>query len=351
MLSWQPAIGLMSRLVARKAPEPEAVAHEWWEIAPGETRFVPPAIHLPGQIERVIATEFGTKAEVIRHLLGGFEVREGPTRGFALRGADLVDGVLYAGRARRHLRPGARLRTRAEMPEQRTSGVLYETWVGNRWFGNWLTDDCLGYALAERFGVPVASMPAPKGHAAEYERLLGHRPRRFESCHFDELILLGDRANNTDRATRGARLAARLRVGLDTRPHPGVFLTRGMAGDRRLLVNEAEIAARLRDGLGFRVLDPLACDLATILGACAGARIVAGVEGSQLAHGLMVMGRDATLLTLQPPDRVTSVLKISTDRQGQGFGLVIGQGTCDGFYVDGAEVLSTARLIAEQRGV
>lgn len=351
MLPWRPAIGLMSRLVGHAAPEPESVAHEWWEIAPAERRRVAPAIALPGQIERVTRTEFGTKPEVIRHLLGGFETDEGPTRAFALRDAVLLDGVLYAGRARRHLRPDARLRALPKDPEPMGSGVLYESWVGNRWFGNWLTDDCVAYALAERFGVPVATLPAPKGHARDYEQLLGQRPRRLASGHFDELILLDDHGNTADRAARAARLTARLRIGLDTQPHPGVFLVRGVTGARRLLVNESAIADRLRDRLGFRVLDPEACDLATILGACAGARVVVGVEGSQLAHGLMVMGEQGTVLTLQPPDRVTSALKIFTDRQGQGFGLVVGRGTCDGFEVDGGEVLATLALISERRGV
>lgn len=351
MLSWRPGLSLVSRLVAGAVPDPEALAHEWWEIAPAESRFIPPALCLPGQIERVTGTEFGARAEVLRHLRGGFDVTEGPTRGFALRDADLVEGVLYAGRGRRALRPGARPRAFHPVPEERTSGVLYESWIGNRWFGNWLTDDCLAYALAERFGVPVATSPGKTGHAADYERRLGHRPRRFERVHFDELILLDDHGNNADRRARSARINARLRLDTDPEPGPGVFLLRGAAGDRRILVNEAEIAARLRDAHGFTVLDPLAETVPRIIAACAGARVIAGVEGSQLAHGLMVMDPGATLLTLQPPDRVTSVLKITTDRQGQGFAFVVGQGGRDRFHVDGAEVAATLALIEARRSL
>ena len=235
--------------------------------------------------------------------------------------------------------------------EERTSGVLYESLIGKRWFGNWLTEECLGCALAERFGVPVATAPAKTGHAAEYERRLGHRPRRFARCHFDELILLDDHANNADRRARTARMNARLRLGLRVEPGPGVFLLRGTAGDRRLLVNEAEIAARLRDEHGFLVLDPLAEEVPRLIAACAGAGVIAGVEGSQLVHGLMVMAPDATLLTLQPPDRVTSVLKITTDRQGQGFAFVVGLGAQDRFYVEWSEVAATLALIAARRGL
>lgn len=205
MITWRPAIGVMGRLFGIAATDPEAMAREWWQIAPGETRKVRPAIFLPGQIERIRKTEFGATEEVIRDLLGDFTTLEGPTLGFSLRDADIVDGVLYAGRAARVLRPGSRARPSYTVPEERTSGVLYESWVGNRWFGNWLTDDCLAHALAERFGVPVATAPGPAAgtHMAEYEARLGIRPRRFARARFDELILLRDHANNADRREIG----------------------------------------------------------------------------------------------------------------------------------------------------
>jgi hypothetical protein len=351
MISWRPALGMMSRLVGGATMDPEVVAHEWWRIAEPETRFVPPAILLPGQIERIRICEFGTIEEVILHLRGGFEMTEGATLGFALRDADLVDGVLYTGRARRTLRPDARARPFYAIPEERTSGVLYESWAGNRWFGNWLSDDCLCYALAERFGVPGTSVPASRGHAAEYEARLGQRPRRFSRVRFDELILLNDRANNADRRARATRMRARLLLRIDAPERPGVFILRGETGDRRLLVNEIEIADRLRDEHGFLVIDPTRLDVPAILAACAGARIIAGVEGSQLVHGLMVMAPEATLLTLQPPDRVTSVLKIATDRQGQGFAMLVGQGDKTGFHADWAEVTATLRLIETAPGL
>ena len=100
---------------------------------------------LPGQLERIRGTEFGTPETVRRDFLGGFETHEPPTLGFRLSDVDLIDGVLYGTGAQMHLRPrGQRLplyRAPIEMP----AGALYESWVGNRWFGNWLSDDCLAY--------------------------------------------------------------------------------------------------------------------------------------------------------------------------------------------------------------
>lgn len=47
-------------------------------------------------------------------------------------------------------------------------------------------------------------------------------------------------------------------------------------------------------------MDPSTASVAEILAACAGARVIAGIEGSQLAHGMMVMPDDATFFAIFP---------------------------------------------------
>ncbi len=73
--------------------------------------------------------------------------------------------------------------------------------------------------------------------------------------------------------------------------------------------------------------------------------MIAGIEGSQMAHGMMIMPQNATFFAIFPPDRVVSVMKIPTDRQGQGFAAVIGEGTADAFTVPWAEVAGTLDLL------
>ncbi len=69
----------------------------------------------------------------------------------------------------------------------------------------------------------------------------------------------------------------------------------------------------------------------SIVAACAGARVVIGVEGSQLVHGVNVASAWGCLLTLQPPNRFVSYYKYLTDRDYQHFGFVVGIPEGDGF--------------------
>jgi hypothetical protein len=126
--------------------------------------------------------------------------------------------------------------------------------------------------------------------------------------------------------------------------HPGVFILRGGDGDLRFLRNERELAEHLRKSRGFRVVDPLKTDVPTIVATCAGARIVMGVEGSQLVHGVNVLPQGGSLLVLQPPNRFVSYFKYLTDRDHQNFGFVVGTPEGDGFKIDIQEVERTLDL-------
>jgi len=126
--------------------------------------------------------------------------------------------------------------------------------------------------------------------------------------------------------------------------HPGVFLWRGHAGDRRFLNNEAAVAEHLAARRGFTVVDPLKLTVRELVRVCAGARVVAGVEGSQLCHGLAAMAPRSALLVIQPPTRVVSVLKNYTDRQEQVFAFVVGEGNAEQFSIDVSDVDRTLEL-------
>ena len=73
--------------------------------------------------------------------------------------------------------------------------------------------------------------------------------------------------------------------------------------------------------------------------------MIAGIEGSQLAHGMMVMPDNATFFAIFPPDRVVSVMKMPVDRQGQTFAAVIGEGRAHEFSVRWEEIAGTLDLL------
>ncbi|MEZ0496462.1 glycosyltransferase 61 family protein [Sphingomonas sp. IW22] len=338
--SLRPVMHGLSRLI-RPLPDIVTQAVEQWMIAPATTVEVRPALGLPGQIDRIAGTCFGSYAEVTRDLRGGFASVQPPTMGYRLRDVLLYDGVLHGQGAWRHFRARRHIPALGRWREYGDVRVMYESWAGNRWFGNWLADDCVTYPLCAGVGRPVTSR-IPSGHVEAYERALGMSPDRVDAAWFDELVLFDDRGHGDSRRLRADDLRRRLTGGAAT-PHPGVFLLRGKTGDRRIMHNEGEVADRLA-ARGFRVIDPSFASIETIIGACAGARIVAGVEGSHLVHGLMTMPPDAGLFVIQPPDRAVSVLKLVTDCQGQDFGFVVGKGSNEGFRADVDEIEHTLDL-------
>ena len=347
MFSFRPAMQSLRKVVGASPLDLEDTAIDRWLISEASKSFIRPATFLTHHLDRIRATEFGALPDVVRALRGGYDLMHQETLGFRLKNIDLVDGVLYAERAIKDLRPRSRRLPAYAAPNEVTNGALYESWVGNRWFGNWLSDDCLTYSLAERFGVPVTTRVMTQGHEREYASRLGLTPGHVSFVHFEDLILFRDTSHNEGRRLRAKQFRKRL---LSSAPpvmeHAGVFLLRGSSGDRRILMNEMEIADRVATRRGFRVLDPSSASIEDIIAACAGARVVAGVEGSHLVHGLVMMPPGAALLVIQPPDRVVSALKMITDRQDQIFAFVVGEGKQEGFIVEWDDVDRTLDMVA-----
>ncbi|MBO9436777.1 glycosyltransferase family 61 protein [Ruegeria sp. R13_0] len=337
MISFRPAL----RAAGISADDLIDVAEERWQIHPKESSYIRPATFLPGQLDRIRATEFLSHEEVVQAFNGNFDKPQAPTYGYLLKDVDLIDGVLYTARGIRHLRQRTRRLPAYVVPRDVESGVLYESWWGNRWFANWLSDDCPRYLLAQTYGAPFTTRVAPSGHVPDYEQRLGMQPRRLDRARFRELIMFEDFTNNTERRARVEAVREKLIEDETYGPHPGVFLLRGTTGDARLLANEAEIAERFATERGFQIFAPEQTSTQDLIKACAGAKVIAGVEGSQLAHGMAVMANDAILFTIQPPDRVTSVLKFFTDRHGMGYAFVIASGSVENFTADWDEISQT----------
>ena len=339
----------------------ERCADRSWIVEPGSTSLAPPSWHLPGQLERITGTA-GPADAPLRNMPGGFEVVHAPTRGFLIKGAWLIDGSLYKRVGRRVLRFDLHSRdwlTRASlyMPRIRVDeefrhAAIYTTFLGSEYFGLWLTENCPVYPLAEQAGVPVAPTmavaPAMAGfpHTAQYEQWLGMAPRRTNAAYLHEVVLFDDNwDNNAGKRARLETLRNRLLSHVQSAPHPGVFILRRSTGRLRVLNNELDLAEQLRRRRGFRVVDITRDDVSTIVAACAGARVVIGVEGSQLTHGLMVLQPGGALVSLQAPYRFCSTFKRTTDMLGLHYGFVVGQPTPEGYSIDPTEMERTLDLL------
>lgn len=349
MIRFAPLTNRLRKLAGRPPADIRTMAVESWVLHPAETVVVPPALFLPGQTDLIRQTEFADRDETIAVCIGNCDRQLTATMAHRLRHVDLVDGVLHAGGAQRYLRQSSRRRPAYLRPARQVSGALYETWGGNRWFGMWLMADCLTYPLALAHGRPLASARALTPNMARFEALLGQQPERIGDVHFDELVLFDDVAPNRSLAERAAQMRGHLLQGMAPQPGPGVFLLRGMTGDKRLLLNEMEIAERLQAEHGFVVFDPAQVSADHVVAACAAAPVVIGVEGSQLTNAIAVMAPGAALLTIQPPDRMTTALKIFTDLRRQRFAFVLAEGARGEYRLDWGALMRTLDLIWSDR--
>lgn len=348
MHSLRPIRNRLRRLFGGGRAEFFDSAIESWQICPAEAVEITPGIWLPDQVEQIAQTEFGGLQDILSQMRGNPAEPTPPTMGHRFRDVDFVDGVLHARGAERHLRRRQHSGLTYARPAKAISGALYESWIGNRWFGNWLLNDCLAYRLAEAAGNPVTSAPLRGGHIQRYEQLLDMTPGRIGDVHFDELVLFDDLHNNRSRRERAQQNRARLVAGRNLKPLPGVFIFRGASGDARILENEAEIAERLEVEYGFHTLYVDRDDADRMAEAAGAARMVVGVEGSQLAHGVIAMPAGGTVLTLQPADRVTTSLKLLTDCWRQQYAMVVGPGTARGYRVEWDQLRRTLDLIAAE---
>jgi hypothetical protein len=334
-------------LARRRARTFEEVAEASWEISPRYARLSPPALCLPDQWERISAfSEFSSREGDFWKVKGGQEVVNDATRAFRIRDAVLIDGVLYKGGADLHLHPRSGRVPRLRVDQEIAHGALYCTFAGNRFFGQWLMDDCVTYPLASAEGVPITTAQPTHSQVPAYESWLGMKPVRAAAAFFRELVVFHDVGQNQSKHTRFRTLGDKLRARVPRREHPGVFIVRGQTGIRRVLSNEMEIAERLRDRRGFTVVDPTKLEVSAIVEACVGAKVVAGVEGSGLMHGILALETGGGVLVLEPPQRFSAIYKDLTDRDGQRFGFVVGLARGADFWVDPIEVEKTLDLFA-----
>jgi capsular polysaccharide biosynthesis protein len=206
-------------------------------------------------------------------------------------------------------------------------------------------DDCPTYTLAVAEGAPLTTDQPVQPHTLGYEDWLAMRPTRLRRAYVRELVVFADVGQNRNKHARFCAMGEKLRARVTGGGHPGVFILRGCTGARRRLDNERELAERLRERRGYRIVEPERMDVPAIVAACAGARVVVGVEGSALLHGILLLPPGGAVVALEPPGRFVALLKHLTDRDGQYFGFVVGTPTDGGFHIDGDELERTLDLL------
>jgi hypothetical protein len=295
-----------------------------WLLAPAQEAKVPPAIFEAGDLQRITGvTEDDTIAGQIRLAQGG-AVSHGATVAYELRDAVIAGGHVFAREVYYPLGSAkVPMLARADAPHL-AEAVLATTPYGVRYFGHWMGDDLPLQLAARDLGTPLSVLANPSPQQQAYLRLLGLTGEVFRDAAVDRLVVLDDTGQNSYKQARIRSLHGLAQPCGGGDPVPGVMLLRGEAGANKHLVNESQIAdvARRR---GFTVLDPTRTDAEQLVRICNGAKIVLGVEGSQLMNGLLWMDAGGTLVTLQPPQRFCMVLKDWCDAIGTGYAFIVGQ--------------------------
>jgi hypothetical protein len=352
----EPLLGGIERKFKRLVRLPvnplKRLAAKSWEVAPSSILTTMPAYYLSHHLERVTGRAYayhwaddGAEESLPYEMAGGIERYQAPTMAYLIKEVFLIDGAFYKAGSIDRVYPRSRGGLSLHAKQEIERAAVQCTIDGNMFFGLWLQDDCVLYPLAKEEGLPISTAQPVSSHKAAYETLLDMQVTRVDSAFFRELVIFDDRLQNRSKHDRFLKIRDKLQVFYPSEPHPGVFIIRGDSGKKRRLINEAEVAEHMRRYFGFRVVDVTKDDVPKILSACAGAQILMGVEGSHLVHGLMVLGPGKAVFVLQPPFRFCSVIKRTTDRDGQYFCFVVGHPESDGFRIDLGEVEQTLKLL------
>jgi capsular polysaccharide biosynthesis protein len=223
--------------------------------------------------------------------------------------------------------------------------ALRSSFVGCHFFGHWLGDDCATHLLAEQAGT-VMSMPTPPWpDRASYLALLGQAYEELDRACVKRLVLFHDISQNACKVQRLRKLRARLaNETVSSAAADVVYLMRGSGGRPRSLINEAEIVDELTRR-GVRILRAETLPVPQMIAELCGARIIIGVEGSQLSHALLTLRDEGALLTIQPPDRFFNSHMDWARPLNMRYGIVVGEARPSGFYLPIDDLLRTIDLL------
>ncbi len=323
----------LARLIQRIMPmrNYRDVSKRSWALAPACRRHEASAVFHASDVSRILGvSELSTLSLQMERIYGGLR-QHGATVAHWIPHVQLCHGHV--------VRPTASLRVGAEpMPwfdkplKARVSqAVLASTQYGVRYFGHWLLDDLPLTLAAQSLGEAINVIPQFSNHQCSYLKLSNTGSRTLMDATVDEFIIIDDAGQNRYKAERLMDLRSRLLLHFPAPKPSKIMILRKNSGSNRTLLNEAEIAHKLSQQ-GFQILSPLETDAENLIQACLGASIVAGVEGSHLAHALLCMAPGNTLLTIQPPYRFDATLKDWCDCKQIRYAFTVGEPCNNGAF-------------------
>ncbi len=344
---------MLKRTVSGGALDIKTLASKTWTLCPAEQAHTPPAIHLPGEIDRIQGLSPWRERNSELGLIAGGKIDHAASQAHLVENVELVGAWLYKGAAA--AQPGYGKREwllRNPPPVQRLAEThLVTASTGSHFFGNLMLDDYPLALLPEAGAHRTLMLTQAYPHDLSYRQMLGlPRDAPLERARIGKLILYTDFAQNSLKASRYETLRANLHTHARraTQPSAGVYLRRGRTGELRLLENETQIEEILA-GMGFDIVDPMALTAKEISSRTLDAPLVVAVEGSHLSHAIYTAARDAAFVVLQPPTRFAMAYKEYTDRVGMRFAFLVGERAAEGFTVAPDHLLRLLDLVTTER--
>lgn len=328
-----PGLGRLAR-----NPRLADVAEKSWVLRPAEAAVIPAAYFDEDDLDRVTGVDADSSREIEWRRIRGGALEYRPTVAYQLRDAVLSKGHVIHSQLVRPVTTepsplwGRYLETEPE------PALLTATFNGSRYFGHWMMDELTRILAAPNIGLPVAPPRLLSSHQRDYLKLLDLVQHERSDVLFRQLIIVDDRTQNAHRRERYGALRERAMRGRRVVTCEGVMLLRRQSGVARILGNEEELAQQLAQR-GFRTMCPTEHTVEEILDACMGAKVVVGVEGSQMIHALFVMQVGGTLVALQPPNRFNNILKTYCDGLGLRYAFAVGHPRENGFFVGPAKLM------------
>lgn len=332
---------LLGRL--RRAPGLFAVADAVEELEPGSKFETPPAICLPGEVDRV--TGFVGDEGLHRARLAGGIREEGPTLAYRFDRALLADFTVYAGGTYQVYREGSKRPVLSGKADEFDEAQLCTTACAQMYFGHFFHDSLVLEELAARRNLtPLTFTQKPWLHEPKYRQLFERQAVATSVARVRSLWLVDERMLNQGWRSRFGALRERLRSKVTSTGARDVFITRGSLFTGRSLANEPELA-ELLEQQGFTILRPEEEDPETIASVLRDARLVVCVAGSAEVHALVAMPEGATLVEIQIAPFFGTIGKILTESIGVNWAYVVAEATEAGFKLAPERLLRTLDLV------
>jgi len=330
----------------------EGVSYQQDVLCPEETVAIPPAIFLPGQIEKVTKQKrdtwgHKTKEQAIAEATST-TATHAPTIAYHIKDAILFDGQIYAGRFKYPIADKSLYAWGPGKEQHIKAASLASSYLGTKYFGHWLADDCTRYMLAEQFARPLCVRMPPYAHRLQYQTYFGQDWTPIDRARIAHLVVFQDFSQNSFKRERYRILRSRIKARFPKYDQSAyVYLRRGQTGVRRPIQNEQEIVETLSKR-GFMIVDIASDTLEQIIGILLNAKIVVSLEGSHVTHCTLTVPENSNLLILEPPDRFSGVHRSQAGSLGIRFGFVVGQEDNDGYHFPVTDILRTVDLLLSQ---